>query len=178
VSDRLLPPERSACTRTSCVPGSLCRFRGVLTAWSLGLRAVFRGTGCFTTPVNASADRSWTRAAIASPPRPDMRGGSERGRYLPTAPIAIEPLTSLSPLSLPRSLGAPSRLLRARSLSRAELLRVRKPPRSPFPPPREREWLDTTRDAFCRQGPFVGSGGLYSPGPATASAPFGRCDDR
>jgi len=26
----------------------------------------------------------------------------------------------------------------------------------------------TTRGAFHRQGPFVGSGGLYSPGPATA----------
>jgi hypothetical protein len=26
----------------------------------------------------------------------------------------------------------------------------------------------TTRDVFHRQGPFVGSGGLYSPGPATA----------
>jgi hypothetical protein len=29
----------------------------------------------------------------------------------------------------------------------------------------------TTRGVFHRQGPFVGSGGLYSPGPATASAP-------
>jgi hypothetical protein len=27
----------------------------------------------------------------------------------------------------------------------------------------------TTRGVFHRQGPFVGSGGLYSPGPATAS---------
>jgi len=26
----------------------------------------------------------------------------------------------------------------------------------------------TTRGDFHRQGPFVGSGGLYSPGPATA----------
>jgi len=26
----------------------------------------------------------------------------------------------------------------------------------------------TTRGVFHRQGPFVGSGGLYSPGPATA----------
>ena len=31
----------------------------------------------------------------------------------------------------------------------------------------------TTRDAFHRQGPFVGSGGLYSPGPTTAAPPFG-----
>jgi len=26
-----------------------------------------------------------------------------------------------------------------------------------------------TRSAFRRQGPFIGSGGLYGPGPATAS---------
>jgi len=32
----------------------------------------------------------------------------------------------------------------------------------------------TTRDAFHRQGPFVGSGGLYSPGPATTPPPFGE----
>jgi len=31
----------------------------------------------------------------------------------------------------------------------------------------------TTRGAFHRQGPFVGSGDLYSPGPATAPPPCG-----
>ena len=36
----------------------------------------------------------------------------------------------------------------------------------------------TTRGAFHRQGPFVGSGGLYSPGPATAAPPFSECCDR
>jgi hypothetical protein len=30
----------------------------------------------------------------------------------------------------------------------------------------------TTRDAFHRQGPFVGSGGPYSPGPTTAVPPL------
>jgi hypothetical protein len=34
------------------------------------------------------------------------------------------------------------------------------------------------RDAFHRQGPFVGSGGHYSPGPATDTPPFGRWADR
>lgn len=34
------------------------------------------------------------------------------------------------------------------------------------------------RDAFHRQGPFVGSGGRYSPGPATDTPPFGRWADR
>jgi hypothetical protein len=31
----------------------------------------------------------------------------------------------------------------------------------------------TTRGVFHRQGPFVGSGGLYGPGPATAPPPCG-----
>jgi len=35
-----------------------------------------------------------------------------------------------------------------------------------------RRVLSTTRDAFPRWGPFVGSGGLYSPGPATSAWPF------
>ena len=63
-SDRLLPPERFTCTRTSCVPSSLRDFHRVDTPRSLGLRAVDRGTECFTTLENASADRRWTRAAI------------------------------------------------------------------------------------------------------------------
>jgi len=39
-SDRLLPPERLTCTRTSCVPSSLRDFHRVDTPRSLGLRAV------------------------------------------------------------------------------------------------------------------------------------------
>jgi hypothetical protein len=54
----------TACTRTSCVPGSLRGFRRVDVPRSLGLRATYQGTECFTTLVNASADRSWTRAAL------------------------------------------------------------------------------------------------------------------
>jgi len=64
------------------------------------------------------------------------------------------------------------------SLEPFRFSRVRKPPRSPWPPPRERGWPDTTRDAFRRQGPFVGSGGLYSPGPATTAPLLASCDDR
>ena len=68
-SDRLLPPERSTCTRTSWVPGSLRDFHRVDTPRSLGLRADYRGTECFTTLVNASADHRWTRAChLASSP--------------------------------------------------------------------------------------------------------------
>jgi hypothetical protein len=112
--------NETACTRTSCVPGSLRDFHRVDTPRSLGLRADDRGTGGFTAPMNALADRKLdTRCLlVASFPAPplDERGGFERGRFLPTAPAPIEPLTSLSPLPLPRNVGdafaSPSALLR------------------------------------------------------------------
>jgi hypothetical protein len=44
-------------------------------------------------------------------------------------------------------------------------------PRPPLTPSRESRRLLMIQDAFHRQGPFVGSGGPYSPGPAT-SAPL------
>lgn len=47
--------------------------------------------------------------------------------------------------------------------------RVKDPPRPPSTPAREDRCLQMIRGAFHRQGPFVGSGGHYSPGPATAS---------
>jgi len=56
--------EDTAYTRTSCVPGSLRGFHRVDTPRSLGLRAAYQGTECFTALVNASADRSWTHAAL------------------------------------------------------------------------------------------------------------------
>jgi len=135
-SDQLLPPERSACTRTSCVPGSRRGFHRVDTPRSLGLRAAYQGTECFTALVNASADRSWTRAAycLFSAYRLALVRGVERGRFLPTAPVAIEPLTPLSRPSLPRNLSV---RLRA-AFERFRLFRVffafsvvRKPPRPP-----------------------------------------------
>jgi hypothetical protein len=104
-SDRLLPPERFTCTRTSCVPSSLRDFHRVDTPRSLGLRAVDWGTGCFTTPENASADRRWTRAAIlplcfgAPFPVRELRAWAF---YSHGASIPIEPLTPLSPLPLAR----------------------------------------------------------------------------
>jgi hypothetical protein len=102
--------DDDACTRTSRVPGSLRGFHRVDTPRSLGLRAAYRGTGCFTTPENASADCSWTRAALPRLHTPLFRWvDCERGRFLPTAPVAIEPLTPLSPLPLPRNVGTPSR---------------------------------------------------------------------
>jgi len=43
------------------------------------------------------------------------------------------------------------------------------PPRPSLMPTRESRRLVTVRDAFYRQGLFLGSGGLYSPGPTTGS---------
>jgi len=97
-------PNEIACTRTSCVPGSLRGFHRACTPRSLGLRATYQGTGCFTTPENASADckmdtRCHCLVSVLS------KRGSERGSLLPTAPTAIEPLTPLSPLPLSRNRG-------------------------------------------------------------------------
>lgn len=144
---------RFACTRTSCVPGSLRDFHRVDTSSfrrnrsrdsnlrrnrlrgprSLGLRAVFRGTECFTTLANASADRSWTRFAFCLEPSRSVsvRGDKSVGIFFPRRPLPIEPLTSLSPLPLPWDVGAPSRPFSLIALASIFASRVRKPPRSP-----------------------------------------------
>jgi len=94
----------TAFTRTSCVPGSLRGFHRVDVPRSLGLRATYQGTECFTALANASADHSWTHAALPLESlAPHDAGALERGFCLPTAPIAIEPLTPLSPLPLPQN---------------------------------------------------------------------------
>jgi hypothetical protein len=46
-SDRLLPPNRTACTRTSRVPRSTCCLRSGDTPRRIRLRAVFLGDGVF-----------------------------------------------------------------------------------------------------------------------------------
>jgi hypothetical protein len=95
-SDQLLPPERSTCTRTSCVLDSLRgfhrvdvpsferpRLRGVLLEGPacaghevLGFVQLDRGTERFTALENASADRNKTRAAcFASISLPARKGG-------------------------------------------------------------------------------------------------------
>jgi hypothetical protein len=77
-----------------------CRgFHRVDTPRSLRLRAAYRGTGCFTTPKNASADRHADTRCLDS----RFWRGCERGLLVPTAPDAIEPLTPLSPLPLSRN---------------------------------------------------------------------------
>jgi len=91
----------TAFTRTSCVPGSLRGFHRVDLPRSLWLRATYQGTECFTALANASVDHRWTHAALPLESlAPHDAGALERGCCLPTAPIAIEPLTPLSPLPL------------------------------------------------------------------------------
>jgi hypothetical protein len=134
------------------------------------------GTECFTALENASADHNETRAACFAPRREHRcRWFMTRAwAFLPTAPLAIEPLTPLS-LSrfLPRDSGAPSRCLRQLWPFRALSLLPRGGlAEAAVTTSREREWLVTTRGAFHRPVPFVGFGGLYSPGPVTASTPL------
>ena len=100
----------------------------------------------------------------------------ERGRCLPAALMMIEPLTSLS-----RSAYSPSRLICLRRccnlwpcvLLLKGLARVggwSGAPRSPWSPSRESRRFVMIRDAFHRQGLFIGSGGHYSPGPASVAS--------
>jgi len=46
---------------------------------------------------------------------------------------------------------------------------MRRPPSPPTASSRESRYRVLDRSAFYRQGPFIGSGGHYSPGPATRS---------
>jgi len=136
-SDRLLPPERFTCTRTSCVPSSLRDFHRVDTPRSLGLRAVDRGTGCFTTPANASADRSWACTAIvpwfACRRLPTVQSSPGVGVLFPrrqlTDRASDTSVASSSSAGDHRSAFATP--FDALALASRERSRVRKPPRSP-----------------------------------------------
>jgi hypothetical protein len=73
----------TAYTRTSCVPGSLRGFHRVDVPRSLGLRATYQGTECFTALANASADRNhWTHAALPLEFSRISRCGSSRAWVL------------------------------------------------------------------------------------------------
>jgi len=104
----------TAYTRTSCDPDSLRGFHRVDVPRSLGLRATYRGTECFTALVNASADHSWTHAALPLEAiRLATSSSSSVGVISPRRPLMIEPLTPLSRPLLVRGLSAaPSRRLR------------------------------------------------------------------
>jgi len=88
---------------------------------------------------------------------------------------AIEPLTSLSRFIVhpQRFAELPRRCLFLCLRHTSAFLRLgvdrgmRKPPRPTPAPARESRRRVSIRDAFCHWGPFTGSSGRYSPGPAT-----------
>ena len=114
-SNRLLPPERLACTRTSRVPGSLPQLspRGC-PAESWAPRSMTGGLDVSRRPFPL---RRIVSNALASCLRPYGLRAHERGRCLPTALDSIEPLTPLSPLPLATRRCSPSRARRSRFLS-------------------------------------------------------------
>jgi len=79
-SNRLLPPIRTTCTRTSCVPDSLRWLPSVDVPRTLRLRTTYRGTECFTTPETASADRSFVLTSSSIPSR---AGDTSVGVFFP-----------------------------------------------------------------------------------------------
>jgi len=123
-SDRLLPPERFTCTRTSCVPSSLRDFRRVDTPRSLGLRAVLLGDRVFhDTRERFGGPQLDTRchiASVCSPYRFRCVSFSERGRFLPTAP-AIDRASDTSVAS-PSSAGCRSAFASPSALALASVI--------------------------------------------------------
>jgi len=88
-------------------PARYAVFTDVDTPRSLGLRAAYRGTECFTALANASADHSWTHDALPlESARLATVGSSSVGVVFPRRPLMTEPLTPLSPLPLPRNVGS------------------------------------------------------------------------
>ena len=92
-SNRCLPPKRTACTRTSRIPGSLSQLslRGDPTeSWA----------PCGTTGGPDVSRRPCPLRRIVSNANLELycltAWSHERGRFLPTAPDAIEPLAPLS----------------------------------------------------------------------------------
>jgi len=169
-SDRFLPPKRTCVhPHLACSRLALAAFAAGTPHGVLGSVRYDRGTRRFTAPATASADRH--RARVSSP--------------LALRPVAMSvgvffprrrcDRTSDTPVAIS---GSPSRLTRLRGCchlaGRPSFERFRpgrrvpRPPRPPSAPARESLRFVMIRDAFRQQGPFVGSGGHYSPGPATS----------
>ena len=117
-SNRLLPPIRTTCTRTSCVPDSLRWLPSVDVPRTLRLRTTssprrlrrgdrIRGTECFTTPETASADRT---CVLTSSSNPSRAGDTSVGVFFPRhsgdrasdTPVATSRLHPQRFIELPR----------------------------------------------------------------------------
>jgi len=137
-------------------PARSRHFRGGETPWRIRLHAaVTGGLDVSRRPKAASADRHRALNSHSVASRLEIRTWAFSSHGVD----AIEPLTSLSQSS------RFSQLSRFREIHR----RNRRPPRPPPSPTRESLRRILVRDAFHRQGLFVGFGGHYSPGPATTS---------
>jgi hypothetical protein len=154
--------QPTSATQSNCVHPHLVCSQLALATFAAGRpaetkapRTTTGGPDVSRRPKNASADRHAARASNSIASRPGERtwASSSHGA------AAIEPLTPLSrPSCFPRS----SRL-------REVYRRSRRPPRPPPSPTRESLRRILIRDAFHRQGLFIGFGGRYSPEPATTS---------
>jgi len=151
-SNRCLPPKRTACTRTSRIPGSRSQLslRGHPTE-SKAPCGITGGPNVSRRSTSASADRHRTRLSSFLPHGLPTRAWA----FSSHGDDAIEPLTPLS-----RSPGftltphPPSGALPVAvrpSFGRFRTgRRMRRPPRPPLTPPREEERLVMIRDAFHR----------------------------
>jgi hypothetical protein len=138
-------------------------------------RSEDRGTRRFTTPVTASAGRRTTHVL-----RTFRVSASMQSAWAFSSHGAVCDRASDTPVAILLAPPASFAFARAASWPRVPVFvrigagrKTEEPPRPPSFAPRDRSALETIRDAFHRQGLFAGSGGRYSPGPATTS-PFWR----
>jgi hypothetical protein len=153
VSNRRLPPKRTACTRTSCVPGSLSPLsqRGRPTE-TKAPRGTTGGPDVSRRPKDRFGGSTMQHSTRA--PGLTTFGESRAWAFSSHGADAIEPLTPLSqaPESSSASLGFPGAAM-SPYVSFGEVGTGRKMwsvPRPPVSTPRERECFVTIRDAFHR----------------------------
>jgi hypothetical protein len=176
-SDRLLPPNRTACTRTSCVPRSWLIFRATGRARRIRHRAAVPGDRMFhdiRERFGGSSCSAESRAHHLTVME------TRRGRFSSHGADATEPLTPLSRFRV-----SSSRLPRLRESCNLTVRpglrrvgtgrRMSKPPRPPSTPSRE------SRRFVMTGMPSAGRDSSQDPVAITAPVPrpqhpFGCCD--
>jgi hypothetical protein len=157
VSNRRLPLERTYCTRTSRIPGSLSRLAsGGLSAESLAPRSLTGGTNV-SRRSNRFSGFHRTRFPLCGASRAEIVADlvHGHGRFLPMVPDETEPLTSLSLPTLSFGLTR----LRACSLFRGSTCDLLDRLRVPWvsEPPRPRSTPFRKKRRFLRSGmPSIG----------------------